>query len=74
MGYPGHAARNIAVEWTGWALVAVMMALDTHVFHLEEFGLVPYEHWANSAYRNGIKLLTGAAVNLINEAEREAAQ
>jgi hypothetical protein len=73
VGYPGQASRSIAVEWTGWALLAVMMALNTHVYHLGEYALGPDEHWASTAYRNGIELLTGAAINLVNEAEREAA-
>jgi hypothetical protein len=75
-GVPDWKARVRTVEWTGWALLAVMMALETHEHK------IPFPDWkgddrdnlyAEEAYRKGKALLVGGGLNLINEAEREAA-
>ena len=69
-GIPVLAARATAVEWTGWALLAIMMALDAHVYHLP----VPDGDYvsAHDAYHKGMALLAGGGLNLISEGEREA--
>jgi hypothetical protein len=70
-GIPQLALRAKAVEWTGWALLAVVMALETHVYQLP----VPDEDFLSGqdAYRKGMALLVGGGLNLISEGEREAA-
>jgi hypothetical protein len=69
-GIPQLAARAKAVEWTGWALLAVVMALETHVYQLP----APHKDYlsAQDAYRKGMALLVGGGLNLISEGEREA--
>jgi hypothetical protein len=69
-GIPQLAARAKAVEWTGWALLAVVMALDTHVYQVP----APDEGdlFAQDAYSKGMALLVGGGLNLISEGEREA--
>jgi hypothetical protein len=75
-GFPDQRIRARAVEWTGWALLAVMQALGAHEHQ------IPFPDWhgpdrdalyATDAFHKGQELITGAAVNLIGEAEREAA-
>jgi hypothetical protein len=69
-GIPELASRAKAVEWTGWALLAVVMALETHVYQLP----APDKDYlsAQDAYRKGMALLVGGGLNLISEGEREA--
>jgi hypothetical protein len=67
---PELAARARAVEWTGWALLAIVMALDTHLYHLPA---TDEDYYAQEAYHKGMALLVGGGLNLISEGEREAA-
>jgi hypothetical protein len=67
---PELTARARAVEWTGWALLAIVMALDTHVYHLPP---ADEDYSAQEAYHKGMALLVGGGLNLISEGEREAA-
>lgn len=69
-GIPQLAARAKAVEWTGWALLAVVMALETHMDQLP----VPVADYLSvqDAYRKGMALIIGGGRNLISEGEREA--
>ena len=69
-GIPQLAARARAVEWTGWALLAIVMALDTHVYQLPDPG--KDQLIVQDAYRKGMALLVGGGLNLIREGEREA--
>lgn len=75
-GIAGQEARVRAVEWTGWALLAVMMALRTHD------DKVPFPEpgrdnlddvYAQEAFGKGEALLVAGGLQLIYEAEREAA-
>jgi hypothetical protein len=70
-GIPQLASRAKAVEWTGWALLAIVMALDTHVYQLPAPDKDSLS--AEDAYRKGMALLVGGGLNLISEGEREAA-
>jgi hypothetical protein len=75
-GIAGEEERVRQVEWTGWALLAVMMALGTHD------DKVPFPDWrggddldamyAKEAFHKGQALLIAGGLELINEAEREA--
>lgn len=68
-GIPEPAYRAKAVEWTGWALLAIMAALDTHVYRLPVPDIDYFP--AHDAYRKGVALLVGGGLNLISEGERE---
>jgi hypothetical protein len=63
-----------AQEWTGWTLLAVMHALDTHEDKVPIPGRKPgdFENmYARQAYTTGRLLLIGAALDLIGETEFE---
>lgn len=68
-GIPLPTQRARAVEWTGWALLAIVMALDTHMYHLPA---PDDDFFAQDAYQKGMALLVGGGLNLISEGEREA--
>ena len=66
MGSPRATRR----DWTGWALLAIVMALETHVYQLPAPGKDYLS--VQDAYHKGMALLVGGGLNLISEGEREA--
>lgn len=75
-GIAGEEARNRTLEWTGWALLAVIMALRTHEdkvpFPDPDRGDDPDAMYAKEAFHKGQALLVAGGLELINGAEREA--
>jgi hypothetical protein len=76
MGIGEEEARVRALEWTGWALLAVMMALQTHEDKVpfpdrreDEFTYARVKE----AFHKGQALLVAGGLQLIHEAERELA-
>ncbi len=72
----GSVAHDSAVaqEWTGWALLAVMRSLQIHATVLPDPSRAGQDAMgrvlAFTAYRTGQALITAAAVDLIDMAER----
>jgi len=75
-GIPDQETHGKAQEWTGWALLAAMHAMEMHDHVLPVPGRNARDFnasLAEEAFQTGRRITIAAALNLIDRAERHAA-